>query len=645
MQPVDIHQKGNPRIWVFIPIIGFLMSILVITLGWKQFAEIKRYEEQEEHQAQRRILHPGPRGDIYDRNGKLLVGNRPRFSAVIYPDELSKLRRDFHREYIRKVRSLRKAAEARDEVLDLDYDFLRWEARVNIIQTYLDKVNAIIGRDKQLSVRELRRHFSQELLLPLTLINDLEPEEYAKLVEQLPVNAPIQIYTDSARYYPYGKAACHVLGYVTSSYLEPENTLPGEELTTFSFKGKVGKAGIERYFDETLQGTSGGEIYRVDPSGFQDVLLEAKAPSKGDDLYLSLDIELQKIAEEQIGDKVGSAVAINVKTGEVMVMASLPDYDLNRLSPFIPTAVYNEITENGAWLNRASQGLYPPGSTFKIITSIAALKRNIIQPDTLIDSPKYFRVGNRLFPCHSPNGFGEIDVSKALAVSSNTFFYNIGVQTGIDSIAESAKAFGLDEKIDLEIPYNATRMIVPNKAWKREDGRGGWVPGDTANTSIGQGFLLTTPLHMGAFVASLGRGETRTNLTLVRNTAAPGETPRVDHGAEPIGLSPEELQSIYDGMIQAVNVGTARVTQLPNVQVGGKTGTAQVTKNGENLTLAWFIGLAPMDDPELAIAVCIEGTDPNDNFHGGSTAAPVAKAVFEAYFQNRITTVASYPEN
>ena len=432
---------------------------------------------------------------------------------------------------------------------------------------------------------------------------------------------------------------------MTSSYLEPENTLPGEELTTFSFKGKVGKAGIERYFDEHLQGTSGGEIYRVDPSGFQDVLIEAKAPSKGDDLYLSLDIELQQIAEEQIGDKVGSAVALNVKTGEVMVLASLPDYDLNRLSPFIPTEVYNEITERGAWLNRASQGLYPPGSTFKIITGIAALKRDIIAPNTLIDSPKYFRVGNRLFPCHSPNGFGEINLSKALAVSSNTFFYNVGVQAGIDSIAETAKKFGLDEKIDLEIPYNATRMIVPGKTWKKEDGRGGWVPGDTANTSIGQGFLLTTPLHMGAFVASLGRGETRTRLTMLRSTAAPGETPTVDHGGEPIDLSPEELQAVFEGMTEAVNEGTARVTQLPYLQVGGKTGTAQVTKDGEDLTLAWFVGLAPMDDPELAIAVCIEGTDPNDNFHGGSTAAPVAKAVFDAYFQNRITTIASYPEN
>ena len=647
MQPVDIHQKGNPRLLIFIPILALMMLTLVITLGWKQFAEIKRYEDQEEHQAQRRILHPGPRGDIFDRNGKLLVGNRPRFSAVIYPDELSKLRRDFHREYIRKVRSIRKAAEAAGENPDMDYNFLRWDARVTVIQEYLDRVNAITGRDETLTVRKLRRHFSQELLLPLTLVNDLEPEEYARLVEQLPPNAPIQVYTDSARYYPHGRSACHVLGYVTSTYLDPDTalSLPGEDLTTFSFKGKVGKAGVERYFDDSLRGTSGGEIYRVDPSGFLHELIEARAPSKGDDLYLSLDIELQRIAESIIGDKVGSAVAVHVKTGEIYVLTSSPGYDLNRLSPYIPTEVYNEITERGAWLNRATQGLYPPGSTFKIITALAALENRVIQPETLIDSPKYFRVGNRLFPCHSPYGFGEINVAKALAVSSNTFFYNIGVQTGVDEIAESAKAFGLDERIPLEIPFNASRMIVPNKQWKRDDGRGGWVPGDTANTSIGQGFLLTTPLHMARFTASLGRGETRTRMTLIRQGSAPGETPVVDHEAEKIPIPPEALDAIYEGMIQAVNVGTARIAQLPDIQVGGKTGTAQVTKDGEALTLAWFVGLAPMEDPELAIAVCIEGTDPNDNFHGGSTAAPVAKAVFRAYFENRFTTVARNPDS
>jgi len=640
VQPVDIHKKRNPRLLLFYPITAVLMLLLIGLLGWRQFLESKRYQEWEEQQAQRRILHPGPRGDIYDRNGKLLVGNRPRFSAVIYPDHLSKLRRDFLKEYIRKVRTLRRAAEEKGEVVDLDYDYLRWEGRVTVIQEYLDQVNEITGRKAKLSVSDLKRHFRQELLLPLTLISDLKLEEYAKLVEQMPVNSPIQIYTDSARYYPYPSAASHVLGYVTSAYLEPEKLLPGKDLTTFSFKGKAGRVGVEHYFDEVLRGKSGGEIYRVDPSGFQHELLQANAPEKGSDLYLSLDIELQRISEEAVDDKVGAVVAVHVKTGEILVLSSFPSFDLNRLSPYIPTTVYNEITERGAWLNRATQGLYPPGSTFKLITGMAALKNNVIQPETLIDSPKYFRVGNRLFPCHSPNGFGEINISRALAVSSNTFFYNVGVRTGIDAISEMARSFGLDETIDLELPFNATRMVVPGKGWKRQTGRGGWFPGDTANTSIGQGYLLTTPLHMAAFTASLGRGETRTQLTLQRRNDIPGETTQPNHGGEPIPLAPHELEAIYEGMIQSVNVGTSRATQLPSLQVGGKTGTAQVTKDGEPLTLAWFVGLAPMDDPELAIAICIEGTDPNDNFHGGSTAAPIARAIFDEYFKNRITRVA-----
>lgn len=644
MQPVDIHQKRNPRLLLFYPVMAVMLLTLIGMLGWRQFAESQRYRDREEQQAQRRILQPGPRGDIYDRNGKLMVGNRPRFSAVIYPDELSKLRREFLREYIRQVRALRQEAEESGVPLDIDFNELRWQSRVSIIQKYLDEVNTIIGEEHELTVRQLRRHFSQELLLPLTLVNDLEPEQYARLVEQLPVYSPVQIYTDSARFYPYHEAASHVLGYVTTTYIEPETALPGEDLTTFSFKGKVGRMGVEFHFDDVLRGRSGGEIYRVDPSGFQHRLLDAQAPEKGEDIYLSIDVDLQRIAERAVDGKVGAVVAVHVKTGEILVMGSFPNYDLNRLSPFIPRTVYQEISEEGGWLNRATQGLYPPGSTFKVITAIAALQSGVMQPETLIDSPKFFRVGNRLFPCHSPAGFGEINLPRSLAVSSNTYYYNVGLQAGIDRIAEVARSFGLHERIDIEIPFTATRMIVPDRAWKRESGRGGWVPGDTANATIGQGFLLTTPLHMAAFTASLARGETRTNLTLLRRNGLPGELPEVSHGGEAIPLPSHQLEAIYEGMILAVNEGTARAARLRDIQVGGKTGTAQVSKDGEPLTLAWFIGMAPMEDPELAIAICIEGMDRTDNFHGGSTAAPIARAIFEAYFKNRFTHIAGRSE-
>ncbi len=644
MKPFDIHQKGNPRLALFYPIAGCMLLVLIIVLGWRQLAEFNQYKDREELQAQRRIIQPGPRGDIFDRNGKLLVGNRPRFSAVIFPDELSKLRREFRREYIRRVRAIRKAREETGEHIPIDVNQLIWESRSAIVQNYLDEINSIMGWDRTLTVSQLQRHFSQELLLPLTLVQDLDHDAYAKLIEQLPVNSPVQIYTDSARYYPYGSSAAHVLGYVTSTYLDAEEEkLPGDELTTFSFKGKEGKTGLERYFNESLKGQSGGEIYRVDPSGFQHELLESREPQKGNNLVISLDIDLQQMAEVAMGQKIGAAVAIKIDTGEVLVLASKPDYDLNRLSPFIPTSTYQEITENGAWLNRATQGLYPPGSTFKLITSIASLRQGIIEPDTVIHSPKYFRVGRRLFPCHSPYGFGDITLTKAIAVSSNTFYYNTGIQTGIDNIAEEAKRFGLDQQIELEIPFMARRMIVPTKEWKKQDGRGGWVPGDTANVSIGQGFLLTTPLHMACFTASLGRGETHTKPTLVRVLDSESGAPATDHGADLIGLSNEDLQAVYQGMIDAVNGGTAKYTQLPYLQVGGKTGTAQVKKDGKDLTLAWFVGMAPMENPEVAVAICIEGTDSGDNYHGGSTAAPIARVIFDGYFRDRITQIANRP--
>ena len=398
---------------------------------------------------------------------------------------------------------------------------------------------------------------------------------------------------------------------------------------TFKLKGKSGKAGLERHFNDMLTGSSGAEIYQVDRSGYREDRVDFRVPRKGQDLVTSLDLALQKAAENAIGDKTGAAVALDVKTGEVLVLASKPDYNLNDLTPYIPQDVYDTIQEKGAWLNRATQGLYPPGSTFKLITAHSILRHSIIDADTELESGKYFRVGNRLFPCHSSNGYGSIDVAKAISVSANVFFYRSGIDLGIDRLSAEAKAFGLDEPIDLEIPYMTRRMIVPDKQWKRETGHGGWVPGDTANTSIGQGFLLTTPLHMAAATASIARNETRTRPTLRR--LSPNES--IDHGGEPIGLAAEDRAAILKGMEMCIEEGTGKLVKVPGIRIGGKTGTAEVTIEGRDSTLAWFVGFAPMEDPQIAVCVMIEGTQPGDNFHGGSTAGPIAHDIFETYFK------------
>jgi len=449
------------------------------------------------------------------------------------------------------------------------------------------------------------------------------------------VASPIKIHTGTARYYPYGSAAAHALGYVQNVSPDPEE-LPDDGLKTFTFKKKIGKTGLERTFNNRLSGTAGTEIWRVDPLGFQDTRLEMVAPQQGENLITSIDIDIQLAAETALGERKGAAVAIDVKTGEVLTIASHPAFDLNTLSPYIPRKTFDEINERGAWLNRAVQLSYPPGSTFKILTTIAGMRANTIGPDTTHDCQGAYRVGNRVFRCHARNGHGIVDTAAAIEGSCNVYYYAEGLRMGIDVLSAEAKRFGLHVKTGIELPFETSRLVVPSKEWKREHVKAGWVPGDTANTAIGQGFLLVTPLQMATFMASLSRGETRTQPTLLAHAA--DDVKQVNHGGEPIGLNQGEWDDLWEGMRRVVGPdGTGRLVQIEGLSIAGKTGTADFRAHGEEVNLAWFIGCAPAEDPQIAVAVMVEGSSAADSFHGGSTAGPVAKDIFLEFIKQ-------YPE-
>jgi penicillin-binding protein 2 len=642
MSQFDVHRGDNPRILFFFWIIIAASLVLLVGLGWRQLVASRKYEEIEKRQTERRIFNPGPRGDIYDRKGNLLVGNRAHYSAVVYLDDL---RPEFRREYSRIIRAERErlgeayestpVGDRPDQPPIPDYYELQWTARQNVIEGYIDEINRITGRDDSLSRSKIVRHFNEQLLLPLPLVEDLSPDQYARLVEQVPVDSPVKVHTGTARYYPYGTAAAHALGYVQSVTPDPDE-FPDDGIKTFTFKKKVGKTGLERSFDERLAGTPGTELWRVDPLGFQDTRLEMVAPKQGNDLITSIDIDLQLAAETALGDRKGAAVAIDVKTGEVLTIASHPNFDLNDLSPYIPRKTFDAINERGAWLNRTVQLSYPPGSTFKLLTTIAGMRAGTIGPQTRHDCQGAYRVGNRIFRCHARYGHGEVDTAAAIEGSCNVYYYAEGLRMGIDVLSAEAKRFGLDEKTGIELPFETSRIVVPTKSWKREKVGAGWVPGDTANTAIGQGFLLVTPLQMASFMASLARGETRTQPTLL--ALAPDEAKKVEHGGEAIGLSQENWLAIWEGMQRVVGPdGTGRLVQIDGLRIAGKTGTADFRAHGEEVNLAWFIGCAPVEDPQIAVAVMVEGSSAADSFHGGSTAGPVAKDIFLEFIEQ-------YPE-
>jgi penicillin-binding protein 2 len=600
-------------------VIGICMLLLASGLAFRQLVQRESFAEAAERQNYRRILMPGPRGIIYDREGRVLVGNRPLFSAVVY---LNELRREFREEYYRLVRWNRQHG------LTPDRYTLNTDARQNVVQHYMNRINSLLGTGIEVESEDIERHFSQSLLLPFTLYSDLEPEDYATLIERIPVDSPIQILSGNARWYPYGEAAAHTLGFVSDSKEFPEGELPGDSLLTFRNTGQIGRSGLEKAFNDHLQGETGGEIWTVDPSGFQYARVLHEDPRKGDDLTVSIDIDVQLAAERAMESKTGAVVAIEIETGEVLAIASKPAFDLNELSPVLTFKVDARIREQGAWINRAIQGLYPPGSTFKLVTALAGLRSGSIRPETEINCPGHYLVGRRVFHCHRRSGHGDEDLVEAIRDSCNVFFYDRGVETGIWGIANEARRFHLDQPTGIELPGETGRMLVPDPEWKAARFYGeSWFSGDTANVSIGQGFLLLTPMQMATFAASLARETTFLQPTLLHDKGPP-------RTGDPIGLDPSALELIGEGMRQAGATGTARLAGSPELPVAGKTGTAQIRKDGKPTTLAWFVGYAPVARPRIAVAVLIEGVpDQATEYGGGATAAPIARDVFRQFLR------------
>lgn len=631
---IETHSARNPRLLTFYGVLAGMIVVLVSGLAWRQIFRTVLYSERERLQNQRRIIFPGPRGNILDREGRVLVGNRPRFSVVL---NLAELRGELRGEAIKVMRNYRDYEKA-DRPTPAQLERI---SRIAVAQRYLDRVNFILGRNEKVNPEILERHFSQTLLLPFVLLDNLTPEEYARLLERLPVASPLQVYTSSSRYYPYGRAAAHVLGYVGIDDNPVAEDFPGEDLTTFKMKGTFGRDGLEKKFDEHLQGEAGGAIYRVDPAGYKvDLPVEKRLPVQGHNLNTSLDIDLQLAAEEALGEQTGAVVALDIRTGEVLAMTSKPDYDLNAFIPRLSRDDAQKIEEQGAWLNQAIGGAYPPGSTFKLVTAIAAMRSGKVGPrQPIADCEGVMMVGNKRFYCdNGEKQHGVLGMAEAIANSCDIYFYEAGLLTSPETIAAEARRFHLDRSSGIELSGETNRMVIPDPDWKERTQKEKWYPGDTANMSIGQGFVLVSPIDMACFAASLGRNELYTKPTILHDPNAP-----VQH-APPIGLTPEQRAALVDGMEGCTTYGTAYIItkpgfKIPGVRIAGKTGTAQKrVRQGDkvgNINYAWFICFAPVENPEIALAVVIEGDTIGEAFGGGLHSSPVANAVIKKYFEKK----------
>ena len=394
----------------------------------------------------------------------------------------------------------------------------------------------------------------------------------------------------------------------------------------------IGQWGIEKLYDGSLRGTPGSRIIEVNALGREIRLLQEKMPIKGRDITLSLDIDLEKEAEKAFGERAGALVAIKPDTGEILGMVSKPSFDPNLFTRGISREKWTAIAENrkNPMLNRALQSQYPPGSTFKIVTAIAGLEERVIKPDTTVECRGGINYGRWHFGCWRPEGHGIISLHRALVESCDVYFYEVGRRLGIDKIHEYATALGLGRKTGIELGRER-RGLMPNTKWKLENRKLPWFLGETFNAAIGQGYVAVTPIQLAVMTGSIANGGIIYKPSLLRDSRP------VISGR--LNIAPEDLETVKKALFGVVNEpgGTGWPAKSDLVPIAGKTGTAQVItqKNASRFVAerfrdhAWFVAFAPVEKPEIALAVLVE-----HGGHGGGAAAPIAKSAIEAYIKS-----------
>ena len=653
---LDVRAARPLRLGILAAIFLFCGIFLVAGLAKRQIFESDEYLLEHQRQSRRIVQIPAPRGLIFDRSGAPLVSNRPRYSVTA---DLSLLRDEIDAEYIRLVRAAQKERNVA-KYIRVDRNALLNTARVNILQKHLDRVNVATGRERVLDPAAVIRHIGQRRTLDFPLAENLSERERARFVEQFDVNGPIRLYVDSVRAYPYGELAAHVLGFLKNSEDAATGNIPERhaKIGVSRYRGKVGATGLEKQFDADLCGVPGYRLWMVHPNGYLYNMLEEVKPKQGAHIYSSLDLELQTAVEDAMRavNRPGAAIALDVKTGEVLAMASAFSYKPEEFSVVVREEYQKELVAKDVNIlsNRALQGRYPPGSTFKLLTAIAAMRSGKIAPTQKFDCGSFIVVNKRRWNEHDMASFGETDIARMIRTSSNVFCYNVALEIGWQPIADEAVRFGFDQKIPIGLPEATGRyLVVPTPKYKRDVvAAGGWVAGDTLNMSIGQGFTVISPMHIACMTASIARRETRTRPSILHDPQR--ETVPVNHGGEPIGLSDEAYAELVRGMEESASVGTGRKAKVEGLRIAGKTGTAQWTNRGKKSNLAWFTGFAPIENPRIALVVVFEA-DYEDRMAGGATAGPVAGKIFKKWkelypqfcvptSQTRATDSDIYPE-
>lgn len=598
--PKAERRMYQRRTWAMWTLMMMMMGALVTRMAYLQIHQHETYTTlSEKNRVQLQPERP-TRGLIYDRRGRLLADNRPSYSLML----------------------------VKERVENLDQTLTSLQGLIDLKEEDIERFHKRLG--------QVSRPFQS-----VVLKQRLSDEEIAVLAVNQYFLPGVEVEAELVRYYPYGEATAHVLGYVGSiNEKEAESIDPSKYAAT----RRMGKTGIERQYEHLLHGDVGYRKVETNARGRVLRVLSKDAPSPGEQLNLYLDIELQLAGMKAFGERRGALVAIDVKNGGILAMVSAPSFDANLFVTGISTKDYSQLRDNPdlPLFNRAVRGLYPPGSTIKPFMGLALLQSGVTNWSQSIHDPGWYRLDNdeRYYRDWKRGGHGVVDLHRAIVESCDTYFYQYSVKAGIDRLVETLSEFGFGQQLGVDV-WGARPGLLPSREWKRAARNRAWYAGDTVNMSIGQGFTQASILQLATATAAFGnKGKTIQPHFLNR----PDFNRRADDAWPDIELKRDQdwtkMLKAFEDVVASPRGTAHRLQPSLTYRMGGKTGTAQVVGIKQNEEYdsealaerhrdhALFIALAPMDDPKIAIAVIAENAE-----SAGRVAGPIAQKVIDRYFE------------
>lgn len=585
--------KGRILIFTILIVTSFLF--LIFRLWYLQIIKSDELKLLAENNRVRTIPLKAYRGKIFDRNNKEIINSRPFFNLLLTPEDVKEPER------ILSIIASR---------FKIDMDRIKMEIKN-----------------------------SHTLFQPVTLKRNLSREEVA-FIEEHRIDLPgVFLDIEPARNYVHEEAASHIFGYVGEiTKLQLDNLRTSD----YRLGDLIGQYGIEKRYESTLKGKRGSKNVEVDAVGRELKVLREVKPDFGYNLYLTIDIELQKEAEGLFEGKNGALVAMDPRDGSILAMVSKPSFNPNFFAGGVSKEYWSSLTADNykPLQNRAIQGQYPPGSVFKIITATAGLEEGVITPATIINCPGFFKLGKKTYRCWKKSGHGKMDLQNALIQSCDVFFYTVGFRLGVDRLSQYAYSSGLGNSTDIDLEGEKTGLI-PTSDWKEKAKGEPWIAGETLSVSIGQSFNLVTPIQLANMISAVANGGTIFKPRIVNKIETGSGVNEVKPEIKgKLAATQKTLDIIRDSLRGVVSDarGTGRAAAISGIVVAGKTGTAQVIKMKESEDKAdedlpyefrdhaWFVAFAPYENPTIAVAVLVE-----HGGHGGSVAAPIAGRLIKSY--------------